>query len=141
MRAVDRRASSGMLFVLAMLLPGLVDLRNDLRLFELTDSLSPEARSGFPHAIFHVLTPVVGLTLAALLLAGAVALGPYRRRERWAWWALALSGIAIFATKLWGTFAIYAHGVFGGLTVELEIPFLLWLAAVALSWRDFRPLG
>jgi hypothetical protein len=47
--------------------------------------------------------------------------------------------IESLGVKVWGSLAIYAHHITGGLTVELEMPVVIWLAAAALSWRDFHP--
>ncbi len=134
-----RRSLSGILFVVALLISPAVDLAN-LRKFAAGYGayVTPETRPLVPHLIFHALTPVVGLGLVALLLTAVVVRGPYRRGEAWAWWTLVLAGAVLLAVKLWGTLTIYAHHILGGLTVELELPFLLWLLAVGLSWREFR---
>ncbi len=133
-----RRILSGALFVVAFLFPVVIDLLNLLGITTVLDAAAvAELQAGVLHAMFHILTPVIGLGLAALVLAAAVALGPYLRGETWAWWTLALAGVAVFATKIWGTLTLYAHGILSGLTVELELPVLLWLVAMALSWQDF----
>ena len=81
---------------------------------------------------------MIGLCLVTLLFAEVILLIAYRRGEKWTVWTLALAGLALFAVKIWGTLAIYAHGLFGGLTVQLEGPLLLWLAALGLCWPDLR---
>lgn len=133
-----RRTLSGALFVVALLGPPATDLANVLGLAARIGAfVLPEFRRGVPHAVFHMLTPIIGLALAIVILAAAIVREPYRRGEAWAWWVLAVAGLVMFLVKIWGTATIYAHHVLGGLTVELELPVLLWLAAVALSWRDF----
>ncbi len=134
-----RRTVSGIFFLLVFLFPPLEDLANTVMFVgQARAVVGPELQRGLAHGQFHMVTPIVGLGLAAFVLGGAIVAGPYRRGDLWAWRVLALSGLLLLAAKIWGTATIYAHHIFGGLTVELELPFLLWVAAVALSWRDFR---
>jgi lysylphosphatidylglycerol synthetase-like protein (DUF2156 family) len=91
-----------------------------------------------PHPMFHVLTAIVGFSLATSLLGISVAFGPYQRGERWAWWSLLLGDLAITLANLVGTLTIYAHTIYNGLIVELLAPLTLLALAVLLSWREFN---
>jgi hypothetical protein len=137
-----KRIISGLLFVLSTLAAPMQDLVDNV-LPELTQiklyapSLPERA---IAHFTFHSVTSVVALVLVALVLSISLLVGPYRKGERWAWWALALPGLLVALVKILGTLTIYAHGIFGGLTVELELPLLIWILAVALSWREYSPI-
>lgn len=66
------------------------------------------ARDWPVHAHHHLVGNVstaVGLALVGLL----IVLGPMRRRERWAWWALVIAGVAIYG-GFWAGNAIVGLG-------------------------------
>lgn len=145
--ALVTRTLSGLGFVGALVLPEAINVEDlvppaawasGYAVRELQPSL-PHVASLIPHAAFHAATSIVGLAVAIAILALAVALGPYRQGENWAWWALALAGCANFAAKVWGILSIYPHPLAGGdMAVQVQLPALLWLLAVALSWKDFH---
>jgi hypothetical protein len=129
---------SGVLFALVVVLPAANDVQNlhgymgwiPFRVFNYV-------RPHIPHFMYHVVAPAIGLSMATSVLCAAVAVGPYRRREGWAWWALAAAGGAHVAAKAWGSLVFWPHWL-----DDVALPAAVWVMAVALSWRDFSmPTG
>ena len=62
-----------------------------------------------------------------MVIIGAIALGPLRRREPWAWWALvvALAAWFVLDTGLSLTLGFVGHALFNvGFTVALAVPLI-----------------
>ena len=90
------------------------------------------------HPLFHVLTPAVGFSGAAVIFGVSIAFSPYLRGESWAWWSLLLGNLAVILANVWGTLTIYVHNISNGIIPELWLPLTLLALAVVLSWRDFN---
>jgi hypothetical protein len=129
-----RRAVTAVLFILPIV---------DLIAEDLLDLFGPgDVRSAIsslpPHPLFHVLTPSVGFFGATAILSLSIALGPYLRGERWAWWSLLLADLAVILANIWGSLTIYLHSVSNGIIPELWLPLALLALAVLLSGPDFN---
>ena len=89
--------------------------------------------SSIGHPVKAHLIAQIGTTVALVVLSLAVLAGPFRSGKRWAWWCLALVGLAVFgsywlahATLEAGTpwrggnttFAILTGGYFAGWAVS-----------------------
>jgi hypothetical protein len=48
-----------------------------------------------PHAKAHLIGQI-GTTVALAIASAAILVGPFRSGKRWAWWCLALVGLAVF---------------------------------------------
>lgn len=133
---INRRELSIILF-LASFLPAILDDLYNLwwyvQFFGAVALRYASDHVNVPHYEYHTLTPPIGLVLAVLLFEIVIALGPYRRGERWAWWTLVLANGLYAAVKLWGSAALYPHWA-----TALALAFA-WLVAVGLSYRDFHP--
>lgn len=85
------------------------------------------------HAHHHLIadiTGAVGLAVVSLL----ILIGPMRRRERWAWWALLVAGTAIYG-GFWLGNAVVGLGEPGAVPNTAQaVLSALYLAGLALAW-------
>lgn len=92
------------------------------------------------HAHHHLLAHIasgVGLAVVSLLLV----FRPLRRRERWAWWGLAVAGVAIYGGYWLGN-ALVGLGEPGlGPNASQAAQTALYLAGLALAWRELGDRG
>lgn len=85
------------------------------------------------HARFHV-TWATFSNAGFCLMAGAVALIPFRRAERWSWWVLL--GFAIL-----GNYSLIPAAIWQGsgpqqiFAIPLALAFTALLVALAMTWR------
>ncbi|MPZ14497.1 MAG: hypothetical protein GEU73_08755 [Chloroflexi bacterium] len=129
------RSVSGALFVASVLLPAARDLVDLLLYFDDLVVPSVRARVGadVQHFAFHTLTPNIGLAVVASVTLAGIWLVNYRRGERWAWWALAFSGLTYSGVKVVASMSFYAH--WHGID---WVSILIWLAAVGASIEGVR---
>lgn len=86
------------------------------------------------HLVAHV-TSAVGLSVVSLL----VLAGPMQRRERWAWWALLVTGTAIYG-GFWLGNAVVGLGEPGAVPNTAQaVQTAAYLLGLILGWRRMDP--
>ena len=85
------------------------------------------------HLLAHI-TSAVGLSVVSLFLI----FGPLKRREPWAWWALAIAGVGIYG-GFWLGNATVGLGEAGAAPITSQaIQSVLYLIGLILGWRERR---
>ena len=87
------------------------------------------------HAHHHLLgniSTAVGLAIVSLL----VIFGPLQRSERWAWWALLVTGISIYG-GFWLANAAVGLSEPAAITSQ-AVQTALYAAGLALAWRKVQ---
>jgi hypothetical protein len=86
------------------------------------------------HAHHHLIadiTGAVGLAVVSLL----ILIGPIRKRETWAWWALLVAGVAIYG-GFWLGNAVVGLGEPGAVPNTAQaVLSALYLTGLVLAWR------
>ena len=85
------------------------------------------------HLLAHI-TSAVGLSIVSLLLI----FGPLQRRERWAWWALALAGVAIYGGFWLGNATVGLGEPGAAPNTSQAVQTVSYLLGLALGWRELR---
>lgn len=74
----------------------------------------------------HLVHGILGAVIAGwMITAGAIVIGPLRRREPWAWWAIVTASVVWFAldTSLSLALGFAGHGLFNlGFALALAVP-------------------
>ena len=85
------------------------------------------------HLLGHIST-AVGLSVIALVLV----FGPLRRRERWAWWALAVAGGAIYG-GFWLAILTVGFGESStGPTISQAVQTMVYGLGLVSAWRQTK---
>ena len=86
------------------------------------------------HAQHHLLghiTTVVGLSVVSLLLV----VGPLQRRERWAWWALVVTGVSLFGGFWLGNLMVGLGEPGAVPNTSQALQASVYLLGLVLAWR------
>ena len=85
-----------------------------------------DVRTGQQRDCVRLACGILGAVLVGWTVTiGAIVLGPLRRRERWAWWAVSSAAAAwfVFDTGLWLAFGYGGHAAFNvGFALALVVP-------------------
>ncbi len=85
------------------------------------------------HLLAHI-TSAVGLSVVSLLLL----LGPLQRRELWAWWALAIAGVAIYGGFWLGNATVGLGEPIAAPNTSQAVQTASYLLGLALAWRELK---
>jgi len=89
-----------------------------------------------PHAKAHLIGQI-GTTVALAIASLAVLAGPFRSGKRWAWWCLALVGLAVFG-GYWIAHAIAEPDApWRGGNTTFALLTVCYFSGLALSCRSF----
>ena len=85
------------------------------------------------HLLAHI-TAAVGLSVVSLMLI----LGPLKRRELWAWWALVIAGLAIYGGFWLGNLTVGLGEAAARPNASQAVQSFLYVLGLLLGWRVLR---
>ena len=89
-----------------------------------------------PHAKTHLIGQIS--TIAALTaLSLAILAGPFRRGKRWAWWCLALVGLAVFGGYWLAVVMVEPDAPWRGGNTTFAVLTSGYASGLVLSWHNF----
>ena len=89
-----------------------------------------------PHAKAHLVAQM-GTTVALAFLSLAVLAGPFWSGKRWAWWCLALVGIAVFGSYWFARATVETDAPWRGGNTTFALLTGGYFTGLALSWNHF----